>query len=87
MRESQESPVRSLGWEESLERENGNPLQYTCLENPMDRGAWWATVYGVTKSRTGLSTHNNNALCASSNDSQCFLFGTGLSCGMWDLVS
>ena len=53
----------------------------------MDRGAWWATVYGVTKSRTRLSTHNNNALCASSNDSQCFLFGTGLSCGMWDLVS
>ena len=35
---------------------NGNPLQYSCLENPMDRGAWWATVYGVAKSRTGLST-------------------------------
>ena len=31
---------------------NGNPLQYSCLENPMDRGAWWATVHGVTKSRT-----------------------------------
>ena len=31
---------------------NGNPLQYSCLENSMDRGAWWATVYGVTKSRT-----------------------------------
>ena len=29
---------------------NGNPLQYSCLENPMDRGAWWATVHGVTKS-------------------------------------
>ena len=29
--------------------ENGNPLQYTCLENPMDRGAWWATVHTVTK--------------------------------------
>ena len=28
---------------------NGNPLQYSCLENPMDRGAWWATVYGVTE--------------------------------------
>ena len=35
--------------------ENGNPLQYPCLENPMDRGAWWATVHGVTKSRTRLS--------------------------------
>ena len=34
---------------------NGNPLQYSCLENPMDRGAWWATVNGVTKSRTRLS--------------------------------
>ena len=31
---------------------NGNPLQYSCLENPMDRGAWWATVHGVTESRT-----------------------------------
>ena len=29
---------------------NGNPLQYSCLKNPMDRGAWWATVHGVTKS-------------------------------------
>jgi len=34
---------------------NGNPLQYSCLENPMDRGAWWATVHGVTKSRTQLN--------------------------------
>ena len=33
----------------------GNPLQYSCLENPMDGGAWWATVHGVTKSGTGLS--------------------------------
>ena len=33
---------------------NGNPLQYSCLENPMDRGAWWATVHRVTKSRTQL---------------------------------
>ena len=34
---------------------NGNPLQHSCLENPMDRGAWWATVHGVAKSRTRLS--------------------------------
>ena len=34
---------------------NGNPLQYSCLENPINRGAWWATVYGVEKSRTRLS--------------------------------
>ena len=32
--------------------ENGNPLQYSCLENPEDRGAWWATVHRVTKSQT-----------------------------------
>ena len=31
---------------------NGNPLQYSCLENPMDRGAWQATVYGAAKSQT-----------------------------------
>ena len=40
---------------------HGNPLQYSCLENPMDRGAWWATVHGVTKSQTRLrrlSTHS-----------------------------
>ena len=42
----------------SLERSgegNGNPLQYSCLENPMDRGTWPATVHGVTKTRTRLS--------------------------------
>ena len=34
---------------------NGNSLQYSCLENPMDGGAWWATVHGVAKSQTQLS--------------------------------
>ena len=34
---------------------NGNPLQYSCLENPMDGGAWWAAVHGVAQSRTRLS--------------------------------
>ena len=34
---------------------NGHPLQYSCLENPMDRGAWWAAVHGVARSRTRLS--------------------------------
>ena len=32
--------------------ENGNPLQYSCLENPMDRGTWWAIVHGVAESQT-----------------------------------
>ena len=36
---------------------NGNPLQYSCLENPMDRGAWWAAFHGVSKSRVQLTTH------------------------------
>ena len=36
---------------------NGNPLQYSCLENPMDKGAWGATVHGVAKSQTGLIMH------------------------------
>ena len=40
---------------------NGNPLQYSCLENPMDRGAWWATVHGVTKSQTQLSDYTLRA--------------------------
>ena len=35
--------------------DNGTPLQYSCLENPMDGGAWWAAVHGVAKIRTGLS--------------------------------
>ena len=36
---------------------NGYPLQYSCLENPMDRGVWWATVHGITKSQTRLSNY------------------------------
>ena len=39
------------GWGRSPGEGNGNPLQYSCLENSMDREAWWATVHGVTKSR------------------------------------
>ena len=40
----------------SLREGNGCSLQYSCLENPMDRGAWWATVHRVAKSQTGLSS-------------------------------
>ena len=39
---------------------NGIPLQYSCLGNPMDRGAWWAVVHGVAKSRTGPKHLNTN---------------------------
>ena len=38
-----------LGLERSPGEGNGNPLQYSCLGNPMDRGAWWATVHGVAE--------------------------------------
>ena len=40
---------------------NGNPLQCSCLENPRDRGAWWAAVYGVTQSRTRLKRLSNSS--------------------------
>ena len=50
-----ETRVRSLGREDSPGEGNGNPLQYSCLENPMDGGAWWATDHRVATSRTRLS--------------------------------
>ena len=46
--------IQSLGQEDPLEGGHGNPLQYSCLENPMDRGAWRARVQGVTMSPTRL---------------------------------
>ena len=50
---------------------NGNPLQYSCLENPMDRGAWWATVPGVTKELDVAERLNNrkikNNICVDHN--------------------
>ena len=59
----QETRVWSLGREDPLEKEmgrspgegNGNPLQYSCLGNSMDRWAWWPTVHGAAKSQTQLS--------------------------------
>ena len=42
--------------------ENGNPLQYSCLENPMDRGAWWATVHGVARVGHDLATKEREFL-------------------------
>ena len=45
------------GSRRSPEEGNSNPLQYSCLENPTERRAWWATVHGVTESRTRLSVH------------------------------
>ena len=49
-----ETWVLSLGQEDSPGEGNGNPFQYSCLEDSMDRGAWWATVLGLSKSQTQL---------------------------------
>ena len=42
---------------------HGNPLQYSCLENPMDRGAWWAAVHGIIKSRTQPTDREQHSTC------------------------
>ena len=47
-----ETQVGSLGWKDSPGEENDYPLQYSCLGNPTDRGAWQATVHGISKSWT-----------------------------------
>ena len=48
----QERQVRSLRWDQFPRMENGNLLQYSCLENSMERGAWWVRVHGVAESNT-----------------------------------
>ena len=59
MQEMQKTQVRSLDWEDQSPGEgNGNPLQDSWLENPMDRGAWQVTVHGVTRVRHDLETEH-----------------------------
>ena len=55
MQETYEMQLRFLGPEDSPGEGNGNPLQYSCLGNPMGRGTWRATVHGVVKGQTRLS--------------------------------
>ena len=53
-----ETQVQSLGWEDSPGEENGNPFQYSCLETPMDGGAWQTTVvYGVARVEHDRAKH------------------------------
>ena len=56
----QEMQLQSLGWKDPLEKESGNPHQYSCLGNPMSRGAWWATVHGAAKDSDMTQQLNNN---------------------------
>ena len=56
----QETWIRSLGREDPLEKKITNPLQYYCLGNPMDRGAWWATVHEVGRGGYDLATKPTN---------------------------
>ena len=68
LRAMQETRVRSLGWEDSPGEGNGNPLQYSCLENTVGGGAWQATVHGVGKSQTQLSNFHFHQIIPSSYD-------------------
>ena len=68
MQKTQEMPVQSLGWEDPLLEGTATQLQYSCLENPMDRGAWQTEVHSVTWSQTRLkcaSTHPEGFPCGS----------------------
>ena len=69
MQETREMQVRSLGREDPLEQ-----LQYSCLENSMDRGAWWATVHGAPKSWTRLSTSLIVQACIVHGVARCWTF-------------
>ena len=64
--------VREAGWTPGSGRSpgggHGNPLQCSCLENPMDRGAWWAAVYGLTKSQTELSNSDGKESACNEGD-------------------
>ena len=51
---------------------NGNPVQCSCLENPRDRGAWWAAVYGVTHSQTRLKQLSSSSSSGKSPKQDCF---------------
>ena len=56
----QETWVRSLGWKDLLEEEMANSLQYSCRKNPIDRGAWRATVHGLAKAGHDLASMQQN---------------------------
>ena len=66
----QETWVRSLGWEDSPGEGNGNPLQYSSLENSIDRGAWQTTVHGVERAWHDLGSKQQQQLKRQGADEQ-----------------
>ena len=71
---------------------NGNPLQYSCLENPRDGGAWWAAVYGVTQSRTRLKRLSSSSssfisLCKTDDSKDIYSFIILSSSPAWPLTT
>ena len=67
------APGSIPGSERSPAEGNGNPLQYSCLENPTDRGAWQATVYGVARVGHDWATKHTHTHCSMSGSNCCFL--------------
>ena len=66
---------------------HGNPLQYSCLENPMDRGAWWATVHGVTQSWKRLKQLSSSSSSQEENKNACSsLSRVRAHCGHYQLI-
>ena len=74
MQETEETQVLSIGWEDPLEpSRDSSPLQYSCLENPMNRRAWRATVHKVAQNQTRLKQLNTEALMAQKDQETAFL--------------
>ena len=65
---------------------NGNPLQYSCMKNPMDRGTWWATVHGITKSQTWLTdwAHTHTHTYTHTLKRQCLLCSLGIQSSLYE---
>ena len=77
------------GWERCPGEGNGSPLKYSCLENSMDRGSWWATVHGVLKNQTQLSnyTHTHTHTCTHAQLDNILDLREFVLCGMsWNIA-
>ena len=76
-----------VAFDRQSEKANGTPLQYSCLENPMDGGAWWATFHGVTKSQARLHFHFHFSLSCigegNGNPLQCSCLDNPRDGGAW----